>query len=314
MTFKQLEALYWSARLGSFALAAERLFMTQSALSKRIQELETEIGEQLFDRSGPRARITDAGSMILAKAKQILGLRDEIKVAAQGARKVSGTCRFGISELMAMQWLPRIVSEVRARYPDVLIEPHVAVTQELLQDVERGQTDFAICPGISPDPAIDNASLCCVGLDWVSAPGLFPKEGVRTVEQLFAHPVISMSAQAGSTIALNSLAMENGLKFRRIFASNSPEAVAAVTIAGLGIALLAKPFVERFIQSGQLVRQQVEPGLMVPDLIYYLHWRTDDAQLLPRLIREIALRIITGAQVEAPLPKADGGEPSSAID
>lgn len=299
MTFKQLEALYWSARLGSFALAAERLFMTQSALSKRVQELEIEIGEQLFDRSGPRARITDTGSLILSKAEQILGLRDEIKVTAQGARKLSGTCRFGVSELMAMQWLPQIVSEVRKRYPEVLIEPHVAVTQELLQDVERGQTDFAICPGISSDPIIDNAPLCRVSLDWVSAPGLLTPGEILTVEQLFAHPVISMSPQAGSTIALNNLAMENGLKFRRIVASNSPEAVAAVTIAGLGIALLAKPFVERFIQSGQLVRHKVEQRLVVPDLLYFLHWRTDNAQLLPRLIREIALEVIVERPNEA---------------
>ncbi|MFK8251847.1 LysR family transcriptional regulator [Ancylobacter terrae] len=301
MTLKQLEALYWSAVLGSFALAAERLFMTRSALSKRIQELEAEVGEPLFDRSGASARITEVGERVFAKAEQMLALCDEILVAADAPQRVKGTCRFGISELMAMQWLPRIVSEVRAAYPDVVIEPRVAVTRELLEDVERGETDFALCAGTSPDPQVQSEQIGRVELHWVAAPGLPIEGGILTAETLQTHPVISMSVQAGSTINLQNFSSESGLKFRRIVASNSPEAVAAVTIAGLGIALLAGPFVERFIRSGELVRLTVEDRLRVPDLAYALHWRADNGRLLARTVRDIARRICT----------ADGAAPAA---
>jgi len=299
MTLKQFEALYWSAALGSFALAAERLFMTRSALSKRIQELEAEVGAPLFDRSGASARITEVGERILVKAEQILALADEILVAAEGPRRLKGTCRFGISELMAMQWLPAIASAVRSAYPDVVIEPRVAVTRELLEDVERGETDFALCAGTSHDPEISSEQIGRVELHWVAAPSLDLRGGILTAELLQAHPVISMSAQAGSTINLQTFSGEQGLKFRRILASNSPEAVAAVTIAGLGIALLAGPFVERFVRGGQLVRLEVEERLRVPDLVYALHWRADNSRLLGRAVREIAHRICTGAPAPA---------------
>lgn len=286
----QLEALYWSSVLGSFALAADRLFMTQSALSKRIQELEAEVGVQLFDRSGPRARITEVGQEVFAKAEHILRLRDELLVSARGPRRVKGTCRFGISELMAMQWLPQLVSKVRADYPDVIVEPHVALTQELLDDVERGESDFAICPGSSQDPQVISEPISHVELYWVGSPTIFGEKSIVTLESIQLHPIVSMSSQAGSTMLLQSFAQERGLKFRRILASNSPDAVAAVTIAGLGIALLAGPYVERYIRDGQLCRLRVEEKLKVPKLSYYVHWRADNSRILARAVREIALR------------------------
>lgn len=292
MTLKQLEAFYWSAVLGSFALASERLFMTQSALSKRIQELEHEIGVPLFDRSGPRARITEAGENILSKAEQLLSLRDEIIMAARGPVGLQGICRFGVSELMAMRYLPAIVSAIRNAFPEVILEPRVAVTTELLEDVERGETEFALCPGHSVDPGVLNERVCHIPLFWVAAPGLIVSDRpIISAKELQAHPVISMSSKAGSTLQLENLSARHGLRFRRVLASNSPEAVAAATIAGLGVALLAGPFVERYIRKGQLVRLNVENILDVPDLAYSIHWRVDNGRFLARKLREITLNI-----------------------
>ena len=294
MTLKQLEAFYWSAILGSFALAADRLSMTQSALSKRIQELEYEVGIPLFDRSGPRARITEAGENILPKAEQLLSLRDEIVMAALGPAGLHGICRFGISELMAMRYLPAIVSALRGAFPEVVLEPRVAVTRELLEDVERGETEFALAPGHSVDPGILSEQFCQVPLFWVAAPGLIGLDRLITAEELQTHPVISMSSKAGSTLQLENQSARHGLRFRRVLTSNSPEAVAAATIAGLGVALLAGPFVERYIQNGKLARLTVETRLEVPDLPYSIHWRADNGRLLAKKLREMTLDICRG--------------------
>jgi DNA-binding transcriptional LysR family regulator len=56
MTLKQIEAFYWAAKLGSFAIAAQRLHVTQSSLSKRIAELEQSVGATLFDRTNRSAQ------------------------------------------------------------------------------------------------------------------------------------------------------------------------------------------------------------------------------------------------------------------
>ena len=69
LTFKQIEALYWTVRLGTFLAAAERLHTGQSAITKRIQELEADFNVQLFDRSGHKASLTSKGHEVFLMAE-----------------------------------------------------------------------------------------------------------------------------------------------------------------------------------------------------------------------------------------------------
>jgi DNA-binding transcriptional LysR family regulator len=73
MTLKQLEAFYWAATCASFAVAAERLHLSVSSLSKRITELEDALGQPLFDRSGHKAALTDAGGARAGAAGRCVG-------------------------------------------------------------------------------------------------------------------------------------------------------------------------------------------------------------------------------------------------
>jgi regulatory helix-turn-helix LysR family protein/tripartite tricarboxylate transporter family receptor len=93
MTLKQLEAFYLAATLGSFALAAQRAHVTQSSLSKRIAELEAWVGVELFDRSGQRAQLTEAGHRLLPVAAQMLEIKQSIRDALHGLPTLAGTCR-----------------------------------------------------------------------------------------------------------------------------------------------------------------------------------------------------------------------------
>lgn len=78
MTFKQLEALYWIAQLGSFGLAAQKLHTSQSAVSKRVHELELVFDTELFDRSQRSARLTEKGEEMFMLAKKLLEHRDAV--------------------------------------------------------------------------------------------------------------------------------------------------------------------------------------------------------------------------------------------
>src|SRR6185436_5274033 len=123
MTLKQLEAFYLAANLGSFALAAQRLHITQSSLSKRIAELETAVDRDLFDRSTKRAQLTEAGQRLMPQVSEMLQMKEGIRAAAQSDGALSGTCRFGISELGALTWLPAFVSRVRRDHPQLQLQP-----------------------------------------------------------------------------------------------------------------------------------------------------------------------------------------------
>ncbi len=105
-TLKQLDALHWIAALGSFERAAERLGTTQSAVSKRIHELEAALGVEIFDRSQRGARLTPTGEAVLATAGDMLDLRDRLLDFAGQDPPSMRRLRFGVTELTAMTWLP----------------------------------------------------------------------------------------------------------------------------------------------------------------------------------------------------------------
>src|SRR5262245_4539392 len=108
-SLKQLEAFYWTATLGGFTEAAERLNLAQSTISKRILELEAVVNEQLFDRSTYALRLTRAGEASLPIAAEMLALELRLREAVNGAATFSGPFRFGVTELVALTWLPKLI-------------------------------------------------------------------------------------------------------------------------------------------------------------------------------------------------------------
>ena len=113
VTFKQLEALYWIVQLGTFAHAAQRLHASQSAISKRIGELEALFDTELFDRRQRSARLTEKGEEMFLVAKTLIEERDAA-LERLGSPEVSQRrVRIGVTELTAMTWLPRLVAGIQ---------------------------------------------------------------------------------------------------------------------------------------------------------------------------------------------------------
>ena len=112
MTFKQLEALYWIAQLGGFSQAAHKLHTTQSAVSKRVQELEALFDTALFDRSQRAARLTDKGEEMFVVAKKLLAQRDAAVEQFGKPDVLERRVRIGVTELTAMTWLPQLIASI----------------------------------------------------------------------------------------------------------------------------------------------------------------------------------------------------------
>ena len=135
VTFKQLEAVYWVAKLGGFSQAAEHLHTTQSAVSRRVQELESVVDTQLFDRTLRTARLTEKGDEMFSVAQRLLAQRDEAMEQFARPEVVERRLRIGLTELTAMTWFPRLVSLVQAYYPRVVIEPDVYASVDLREKI-----------------------------------------------------------------------------------------------------------------------------------------------------------------------------------
>lgn len=282
MTLKQLEAFYLAATLGSFSLAAQRAHVTQSSLSKRIAELETHLDTELFDRSSKRAQLTEAGSRLLPTAAQMLELREGVKATVSGPAALAGMCRFGISELGALTWLPRLVALVRVQHPQLILQPHVDLGRRLERQVARGELDFAIVPGPPDDTHITSHVVGEVRFAWTAAVGRIKGRRVLSLDELSRHPVITMTEGSGLTRAFDVWAAEQGLRMQRIVASNSLMAIVGLTLADVGLSFLPQTFMKPWVDRRVLTTFRSDPPL--PSLRYCFIHREDDRRLMVRIL------------------------------
>lgn len=133
MNLRQLEHLIALAELGSFTQAAERLHVTQSALSRSIQNLEHELGAPLFDRVGKRSELTPLGRVVLARARRVTLETTEIQRSAELLQQgEQGEIRVGLGSGPGALLLVPLLQYVAGLYPRIRIT------------VERGSTEMQV--------------------------------------------------------------------------------------------------------------------------------------------------------------------------
>lgn len=295
MTLKQLEAFYLAATLGSFSLAAQRAHVTQSSLSKRIAELEAFLDTELFDRSSKRAQLTEAGTRLMPTAAQMLALKEGVKTSLKSASALAGTCRFGISELGALTWLPGLVARVREEHPQLLLQPHVDLGRRLERQVAKGELDFAIVPGPPEDLHIAAHVVGEVRFAWTGAPARVGRRKLLSLDELSQHPVITMTEGSGLTRAFDVWAAEQGLRMQRIVASNSLMAIVGLTLADVGLSFLPQTFVQPWVDRGALAHFLSDPAL--PSLRYCFVHREDDRRAM---VQTLLACVVAEARFDMP--------------
>lgn len=288
MTLKQIEAFYWAATLGSFAIAAERLHITQSTLSKRIAELEEYLECRLFDRSRKKAALTEAGECLVPQCRSMLDLAESIPQSLKSTdddRPLTGVCRFGLSELSASTWLPQAIDKIRARHPQLVLEPQICLTRELERLVLRGEVDFAVIAGVPLNASLGEESVAKVKFSWVASPRLALKHRTLTADDFSRMSVLTHPADSGLAAAFNGWLATHNLKVRRAIVCNSLTAITGLTVANMGISFLPTSYVEPLFQSGRLVALESEPPL--PDLNYSFIWLKDDPRPMVRIMKKL---------------------------
>ncbi len=291
MTLKQLEAFYWAATCASFAVAAERLHLSLSSLSKRIAELESSLGQALFDRSGHRAALTDAGSHLLPQARQLLQAAEGVRQSVAQRTGLHGVCRFGVGELTALTWLPRLVRRMQQQHPGLLPEPSVDIGEVLERRVEAGELDFAIVAGRSSRSAIASVPVAQALFAWCAAPALVGRARTLSPALLADHPLVTLPTGAGTTRIVDDWLAAQGSASRPLPAPhrlncNHWGGVAGMLVEGAGIGLLPQAWARALQRRGALRVLKATPALA--PLPYAFHWRRDDARPVVAAMRELA--------------------------
>ena len=151
-SLRQLRAFEAVAGEGSFTLAAQRLHLTQSALSVLVRELERELGVQLFDRHTRRVDLSDAGRDFLPSVRRVLNeLSQGVDSVIDLRDKKKGVLRVSAPQLMACTLIPRVVARYRGLYPEVDIRLRDTLPEHLLACVQDGDVELAVGPDNGSD-------------------------------------------------------------------------------------------------------------------------------------------------------------------
>lgn len=290
MTLKQLEAFYWAATAASFLVAAQRLHISQSTLSKRIGELESQLRTTLFNRSGHRAVLTEAGEQMLPMARRILELSEDMRDQLGSDGGVRGHCRFGVGELAALTWLPGLVSHAAAKYPDLRLEPCVDLGAALEQRLESGELDFAVVAGHSTRAAIASETIAQVRFCWAASPALVGRQRRVDAALLERHALITQPGAAGPTRMLEHWLELNGLQAPRRLVCNNLSAIASLIASGLGVGLYPRGWLRRLSARRAVVELRGEQPL--PELQYTFQRRRDDHRALLARLRELVVETV----------------------
>jgi DNA-binding transcriptional LysR family regulator len=278
MTFKQLEAIYWVARLGSFAQAAAKLHTTQSAISKRIHELESLFDTPLFDRSLRSARLTDKGEEMFAVAQRLLAQRESAVEQFQRPEVIERRLRLGVTELTAMTWLPRLVQRIETVYPKVVIEPDVDTSVALRDKLLADELDVVIVPDAFDDSRCEARRVGELEMAWMCKPGMVDASRPIRLRDLAKYRLLTQSSKSGIGMVVDSWLGAQGMKLPVSLVSSNMLALISMAVSGLGVTYLPWRCLQPLVDTGMLVMLKATPAL--PVTRYVSLYRSDQPSTL----------------------------------
>jgi LysR family transcriptional regulator for metE and metH len=244
---------------GSLTRASERLFVTQSALSHQLRDLEGRLGTQLFRRVGKRLVLAPAGELLLRSARlveeELARVGSEIQRIAKGEGAV---LRVSTECYTCYHWLPAMLKAYAAEFPATEVEVVAEATRRPVEALLAGRLDVAIVSSAKADPRLTSTALFDDELVVVLAPDhpLARRAYVREEDFEAEHLIMYDVPEAESTL-LNNVLGGAGVRPRRVSRVQLTEAILELVRAGLGISVFAQWAVAPHVESGALVARRL---------------------------------------------------------
>jgi DNA-binding transcriptional LysR family regulator len=254
VTFRQLRVFLEVAKLGSVTRAAEALHLTPPAVSMQLKEVETQVGLQLFDRSGRTLSLSTAGEYFVVHAKRLLGaLRDAENAMGRFKRLEHGLLTVGMVST-AKYFVPRLLAQFRAEHPGIDVRLVVAGNREdLLARMHSGDVDLSVMGRPPRELAARSEAFAAHPLVFVAPPGHeLLRLGHPPPEALAPYPFIVREQGSGTRHAMQRFFEEHRFEPRITMEMGSNEAIKQAVMAGMGVSFLSLHTLGLEVHSGLL--------------------------------------------------------------
>lgn len=235
MNLRHLETLLAIAETGSFAAAADRVGVTQSAVSMQMRALEDALGTELFDRARRPPALSERGGALLGLAREVLRAAEELTAAASGAT-LRGRLRLGVIPTAATGLVPDALTLLAARAPDLQIRVESGLSTDLARRVAQGVLDAALVTetarlerGLVVRPILEEPLL-------VVAPPATAGPSARTL--LRSLPFVRFNRRTGVGRVIDAALRRDRIVVTEAMELDSIEAILAMVGRGLGVAVV----------------------------------------------------------------------------
>jgi DNA-binding transcriptional LysR family regulator len=254
MNLNHLAIFHAVAQTGSMTQGAERLDISQPAVSKQVQELESALGVHLFDRIGRRVRLSQAGEILADYARRLFGLAHEAEAAMADVRAVGrGRLVVGASTTIGTYLLPGVVAEFWRRYPRVELLVEIENTEQVHRRLVGLEFDVGLTEGFVEEEELDAEVFHRDELVVIASPNHKLAANSRVpLSALQEEPFILREPGSGTRTVEERALARLKLPVRVALALGSTEAIKRVVAEGVGLAIVSRLAVHTECPAGTL--------------------------------------------------------------
>jgi DNA-binding transcriptional LysR family regulator len=232
-----VEAFYWVASLQSVTRAAQKMCLTQSAMSSRISALEDELGVLLLDRRDKQFRLTLAGARFYEYAQRFLELQGEMKSVMGAEAKLTRSLRIGVIESVLHSWLIPWLEHLRDAHPTLALELSVDTTPTLVEQVNRGTQDLVFAALPATGEAVSTRTLPSMSMAFIGNKTVH-KRRRYTLQDLAQMEILTFQRGSQPHVSLVDQFARAEVTPKRIHTISSISAMAQLIQGGFGVATL----------------------------------------------------------------------------
>lgn len=270
MTLRHFEILRAVAETGNFTRAAEKLFITQSAVSHAIRELEKKAGTALFDRLSKSIQLTKSGELLLEEILPILSSCEALDARISSLEK-RAPLHIVSSITIATFWLPSILKAFHKDWPDIPVHVDVVSAANAIEILRNSKADIALIEGAAPQGPFICTSFASYPLHIVCAPDYPIQRRELTLQQFCSEKLLLREKGSAIRDTLDSVLYLSGYTVKPAWTSVNSLALIEAAKAGFGITILPDVLVSEPLSQGQLISLSVQDLSLHNELIAVRH-------------------------------------------
>jgi DNA-binding transcriptional LysR family regulator len=262
MDTRQLAAFCAVVERKSFSEAAERLGVTQPAVSLQVRALEDRLGRQLLDRSGRRVEPTEAGQRLYRRAQRLLQLEEQLleDVAAGDSGPLTGTLALGASTGPGAHLVPLLLCEFQREHPELRVALSIWDTYGVIERVAEREVELGVVGAKRRNRSLVFEPLARDKIVLAVPPGHPAAGGEMSVEDLRAETLVVMQEGAGVRQVVEEELRRAGLRVRSLepkLELGLQESVKSAVAAGYGVTFISRTAIEGELAAGTLAAARV---------------------------------------------------------